>query len=218
MKRVAVILSGCGVHDGSEIHEAVLTLLALDREGAEIVCAAPDIPQAYVFDHQRGKAVKDETRNVRTESARIARGPVENVAELDPAAFDAVIVPGGYGVVKNLSDFAFKGTDFAVNPDVGDFLRRFHELRRPIGLLCISPAIGAHLFGREGFRYTIGTDQETVLALAPLGGKHVSCGVENIVVDDELNIVTTPAYMLAHRITEAEEGINKAVKEVLARA
>jgi enhancing lycopene biosynthesis protein 2 len=218
MKRVAVILAGCGVHDGAEIHEAVLTLLALDRAGAEVVCAAPDIPQAYVFDHQRGKASKGETRNVRTESARIARGPVKDVAELNPSDFDAVIVPGGYGVVKNLSDFAFKGTEFSVNQDVADFLRKFHELRRPIGLLCIAPAIGAHLFGRDGFRYTIGTDQETAMALAPLGGKHVNCGVEDIVVDDELNIVTSPAYMLAHRITEAEEGITTAVKEVLARA
>jgi enhancing lycopene biosynthesis protein 2 len=218
MKKVAVILSGCGVHDGAEIHESVLTLLALDRAGAEAVCAAPDIPQAYVFDHQKGKAAKGETRNVRTESARIARGPVRDVADLDPAEFDAVIVPGGYGAAKNLSDFAFKGTDFSVNPDVAHFLQKFHATGKPIGLLCIAPAIGARLFGKEGFRYTIGNDDETATALAPLGGKHVNCGVEDIVVDDELNIVTTPAYMLAHRIGEAEVGITKAIKEVLARA
>lgn len=218
MKKVAVILSGCGVHDGAEIHESVLTLLALDREGAEIVCAAPDMPQAVVFDHQKGEVVEGETRNVRTESARIARGPVRDVADLDPAEFDAVILPGGFGAAKNLSDFAFKGSDFDVNADIASFLQRFHATGKPIGLICIAPAIGAHLFGKEGLRYTIGTDQETADALAPHGGEHISCPVQELVVDEERNIITTPAYMLAQRITEAEAGINKLVMQVLARA
>lgn len=218
MKRVAVILSGCGVHDGAEIHESVLTLLALDRAEARITVAAPDMPQAQVYDHQNGRVVEEETRNVQVESARIARGPVENVRDLDPDAFDAVILPGGYGAAKNLSDFAFRGRDFEVQTDVGDFLRRFHATGRPIGLICIAPAIGARLFGQEGLRYTIGTDEETAEALAPQGGRHVPCGVHDIVIDDERNVVTTPAYMLAGRITEAEAGINKLVAEVLARA
>jgi len=218
MKKVAVILSGCGVNDGAEIHESVLTLLALDRAGASVVFAAPDVQQAHVVDHQEGAPVDGATRNVRSESARIARGPVKDVADLDPAEFDAVILPGGYGAAKNLSTFAFDGTDFEVNSALATFLRSFHELKRPIGLICIAPAIGAHLFGREGLRYTIGTDQETASALAPHGGEHVDCSVEDIVVDDKLNVVTTPAYMLAQRIGEAETGINKLVTEVLARA
>ena len=218
MKNVAVILSGCGVNDGSEIHESVLTLLALDRAGARVVCASPDVMQAHVVDHQTGQVAEGASRSVRSESARICRGPVRDVAELEPSEFDAVILPGGYGAAKNLCSFAFDGKDFEVNAAVATFLREFHELGRPIGLICIAPAIGAHLFGREGLQFTIGTEVETALALEAHGGTHVPCRVDEIVVDDRLNVVTTPAYMLAGRITEAEAGINRLVAEVLARA
>jgi enhancing lycopene biosynthesis protein 2 len=218
MKRVAVILSGCGVQDGAEIHESVLTLLALDRAGAEVVFAAPDIEVRQVVDHQAGSPAVGERRNVRAESARIARGPVRDVSELDPAEFDAVILPGGYGAASNLSSFAVDGAEFEVEPAVASFLERFHATGKPIGLICIAPAIGARLFGGEGLRFTIGDDQDTAGALASHGGEHVVCPVHGIVVDERLNVVTTPAYMLAGRITEAEAGINKLVGEVLSRA
>ena len=218
MKKVAVILSGCGVQDGAEIHESVLTLLALDRAGAEVVFAAPDIEVRQVVDHQKGGPAAGESRNVRAESARIARGPVQDVGELDPADFDAVILPGGYGAAKNLCSFGFDGADFEVEPGVASFLGRFKATGKPIGLICIAPAIGARLFGEEGFRFTIGDDAETAGALATHGGVHVDCPVDEIVIDERLNIVTTPAYMLAGRITEAEAGISKLVDEVLSRA
>lgn len=217
MKNVAVILSGCGVNDGSEIHEAVLTLLALDHHGATVTCAAPDIQQAHVIDHQKRAPATGETRSVMSESARIARGPVRDVADLDPEDFDAVILPGGFGAAKNLCTFAFDAKDFEVNGDVASFLTRFHETGKPIGFMCIAPAIAARLFGEEGLRFTIGTDRETAAALSAFGGTHVDCPVDEIVIDDELNVVTTPAYMLAQRITEAEAGITKLVDAVLAR-
>jgi enhancing lycopene biosynthesis protein 2 len=217
VKTVAVILSGCGVQDGAEITEAVLTLLALDRRGARAVCAAPDTAQAELFDHQRGTRVVGETRNVMSEAARIARGPVRNVAELDPAEFDAVILAGGWGAVKNLCDFAFNQSDFQVREDVASFLTRFHALERPMGFECSAPAIAARLFGKEGVKFTVGTDTATGEALAAHGGTHVECPVDDIVVDEALNIVTTPAYMLATRPTEAEAGITKLVDAVLTR-
>lgn len=215
MKRVAVILSGCGVFDGAEIHESVLTLLALDKAGATVTVAAPDIPQHHVINHQTGQPAEGETRNVRVESARIARGPVKTVAELDPKDFDAVILPGGFGAAKNLCTFALAGADFEVEPTVATFLRTFHSLGRPIGLACIAPAIAAHLFGSESVRFTIGHDPGTAAALSAAGGIHVDCPVGDVVMDEARKIVTTPAYMLATRISEAEAGINRMVAAVL---
>lgn len=217
VKTVAVILSGCGFMDGAEITESVLTLLALDRRGARTVCAAPDIRQAELFDHQKGAVEAGASRSVRAESARIARGPVRDVSELTPEDYDAVVLPGGWGAVKNLSDFAFNQGDFRVDEGLASFLTRFHALGRPMGFICIAPAIAARLFGNEGIKFTVGTDTATGAALAAHGGTHVECPVDDIVVDEALNIVTTPAYMLASRPTEAEAGITKLVDAVLAR-
>jgi enhancing lycopene biosynthesis protein 2 len=217
VKTVAVILSGCGFQDGAEITEAVLTLLALDRRGVRTVCAAPDIQQAELFDHQKGVVDAGRTRSVLAEAARIARGPVRDVSELAPEDYDAVVLPGGWGAVKNLSNFAFDQGDFRVDGGLASFLTRFHAMGRPMGFICIAPAIAARLFGKEGVRFTVGTDTTTGAALAAHGGTHVECPVDDIVVDEALNIVTTPAYMLATRPTEAEAGITKLVDAVLAR-
>ena len=165
MKRVAVILSGCGVYDGAEIHESVLTLLALDKAGAEVTAAAPDIDQYHVVNHQTGEVAEQESRNVQVESARIARGPVASVADIKPDDFDAVVLPGGFGAAKNLSSFAVEGAQCSVDESVAECLRRFHEADKPIGFACISPAIAAKIFGNKGVRLTIGTDAETAAAL-----------------------------------------------------
>jgi len=218
MKKVVVLLSGCGVYDGAEIHESVLTLLALDRAGANWSCAAPDIPQLHVIDHQRGEVAQGEARNVRTEAARIARGPVLDVAEVDPNDFDAIILPGGYGAAKNLSSFAIDGTHLQVEEGTANLLRRFRAAGKPMGFLCIAPAIAARLFGEEGILFTIGNNPEEAKALVAHGGVHRDCPVDEIIVDDRLNIVCTPAYQLAKRIGEAERGITRLVEEVLARA
>lgn len=218
MKKVAVILSGCGVFDGAEIHESVLTLLALDRANAQILCAAPDVPQHHVVNHLTREPVPGETRNVLVESARIARGNIIPLCELQVEEVDAIILPGGFGAAKNLCDFALTGKDFTVHPEVATVLEAAHRAGKPIGFVCIAPAIGARLFGREAVEFTIGSDAPTAAALEAGGGRHVNCNVRNVVIDRRLKVVTTPAYMLAGRITEAEAGINKLVQAVLEMA
>ena len=215
MKRVVLILSGCGVYDGAEIHESVLTLLALDKAGADVTVAAPDINQFHVVNHQTGEVMQDESRNVLVESARIARGPVEKVADLQVGDFDAAVLPGGYGAAKNLSSFAVDGAGCSVEKSVADFLRKFHEAGRPIGFACISPAIAARIFGGEGVQLTVGNDEDTANALEASGAKHVNCPVEAFVIDEALKIVSTPAYMLGPRISDVETGITRWINAVL---
>jgi enhancing lycopene biosynthesis protein 2 len=218
MKKVAVILSGCGVFDGAEIHESVLVLLALDRANAEIICAAPDIPQREVVNHLTKQVSKAESRNVLVESARIARGSIIPLSQLKVNEVDAIILPGGFGAAKNLCDFASKGANFEVHSEVAAVLRAAHRAGKPLGFACIAPAIAAQLFGPEKVEFTIGTDQGTASALQKSGGSHIACPVRNVVVDRKHKVVSTPAYMLAQRITEAEAGINKLVQAVLEMA
>ncbi len=218
MKKVAVILSGCGVFDGAEIHESVLTLLALDRANAKVTCAAPDVPQHHVVNHLTQQPVPGEQRNVLVESARIVRGNIIPLSRLKAADVDAIILPGGFGAAKNLCSFALAGEDFTVHPEVAKVLQEAHKLGKPLGFVCIAPAVAAKLFGAEKLEFTIGNDAGTAQALQAAGGRHVNCAVHNVVVDRRLKIATTPAYMLANRITEAEAGINKLVQAVLEMA
>ncbi len=218
MKRVAVILSGCGVFDGAEIHESVLVLLALDRANARIICAAPDVPQHHVINHLTKQPASGETRNVLVESARIARGNIIPLSQLKVGDIDAIILPGGFGAAKNLCTFALAGETFEVNPEVAEIVQKTHQAGKPVGFVCIAPAIAVKLFGKEQVEFTIGNDASTAKALAASGGTHVNCNVFNVVVDRRLKIVTTPAYMLAQRITEAEAGISKLVQAVLEMA
>lgn len=212
-KKVAVILSGCGVYDGAEIHESVITLLRLDQRGAQVQCFAPNVTQHHVIDHLTG-AEMPESRNVLTESARIARGQAKDVRELRAEDFDALIVPGGFGAAKNLSDFAGKGADCSVQPDVLQAARSFAQAGKPIGLICIAPTLATQIFG-EGVSCTIGNDAETAGALEKMGARHVECAVEDIVEDEQHKLVSTPAYMLAGSISEAASGINKLVDRIL---
>lgn len=212
-KKVALILSGCGVYDGAEIHESVLTLLRLSQQGAQVQCFAPNKPQMHVINHLTGEEAPEQ-RNVLVESARIARGNVKDVRELKAADFDAVILPGGFGAAKNLSDFAVKGADCTVDADVLAALGGFREARKPIGLMCIAPALSARIFG-DGVRCTIGNDAGTAQALEAMGAQHEVCTVENIVFDSGHCLVTTPAYMLAQNMAEAAVGISALVDKVL---
>ena len=214
-KKIGVVLSGCGVMDGSEIHEAVLTLLAIDRAGAEALCMAPNVRQTHVINHLTGEESKGETRNVLTESARIARGKIRDVLAVKASDVDALVFPGGYGAAKNLCDYAFKGPECAVNADVARLAREVHSAGKPIGVVCIAPALAARLFGDEHPQITIGTDKNTAKDLEKMGAKHVACPVTEFVVDKERKIVSTPAYMLAQSIKEAAEGIEKLVSTVL---
>lgn len=213
-KKIAVILAGCGVYDGSEIHESVLTLLRLSQQGVQVQCFAPDIAQHHVINHLTGEEMA-ESRNVLVEAARIARGNVRDVRELLAADFDALLIPGGFGVAKNLSDFAFKGDAAHVQPDVLAAAQSFAQASKPIGLICIAPALAAAIYG-NGVQCTIGIDPDVSGVLARMGAEHVNCGVADIVVDSAHKLVTTPAYMLANNIAEAAQGINTLVDEVLA--
>jgi enhancing lycopene biosynthesis protein 2 len=213
--KVGVILAGCGVYDGAEIHEVVITLLALDRAGVETVCMAPNVHQAHVINHLTGEVAAGESRNVLVEAARIARGQVRDLATVDAAELDALIIPGGFGAAKNLCDFAFKGAECAVNPEVARVVRAVHAAGKPIGAMCIAPAILASLLGAENPRLTIGNDAATAGALVTMGAQHVDCPTSATVYDSQHKLVTTPAYMLAGWIAEAAVGIEKLVAEVL---
>jgi len=214
--KVGVLLSGCGVYDGAEIHEAVITLLSLDRAGAEILCMAPNVEQLHVINHLTGDVATGEKRNVLVEAARIARGNIRDLATVDPSELDALILPGGFGAAKNLCDFALKGSECSVHPEVARVVRGVHAAGKPIGAICIAPALVAKLLGDQHPKLTIGTDEETAQALERMGACHEACGVEGVVVDREHKLVTTPAYMLARSIAEAAAGIEKLVSEVLA--
>ncbi|MHA6673154.1 isoprenoid biosynthesis glyoxalase ElbB [Enterobacter mori] len=213
MKKIGVVLSGCGVYDGSEIHEAVLTLLALSRQGAEAICFAPDKSQADVINHLTGEPMA-ETRNVLIEAARIARGAVQPLAQADASTLDALIVPGGFGAAKNLSTFASEGAECYVDPDLKRLAQALHAAGKPLGFICIAPAMLPRIFDFP-LRLTIGTDIDTAEIVEDMGGEHVPCPVDDIVVDEDNKIVTTPAYMLAQSITEAATGIDKLVDRVL---
>lgn len=217
--RVGVLLSGCGVFDGSEIHEAVLTLLALDRAGAEAVCMAPDVPQRHVFDHQAGRVAEGETRNVRTEAARIARGPVRDVADARADELDALVLPGGYGAAKNLSDFAFAGADAQAQPDVARLLGAMLDAQKPVGVACIAPAVLAAVLRdrKESAELTVGDEGDASAALAKMGIVHVPCTVAEHHADPARPIVSTPAYMLPVSIAEVARGIDGWIAAVLER-
>lgn len=213
-KNVAVVLSGCGVFDGSEIYESVITLLRLDQQGAQVQCFAPNIEQMHVINHHTGEAVEGESRNVLTEAARLARGNIKDLAEAKAEDFDALIVPGGFGAAKNLSDFAVKGSGLTVNGQFLAFAQAFHQAGKPVGMVCIAPTMSAAIFGK-GVECTIGKDADTAGAIVATGGVHKDCEVDDICVDQARKLVTTPAYMLAGRISEAATGINKLVDQVL---
>lgn len=212
-RQVAIILSGCGVQDGSEIHEAILTLLRLDQLGIGYRCFAPDIPQSVV-NHLTGEPVPDEVRNVLVESARLARGNIDALDALEPEDFDAVILPGGLGVTRNLSDFAEAGADMTVLPLLRDKLVAFFEDRKPIGMMCIAPLLVPRALG-QGIPVTVGQDAGVAGAISSMGGLHKSCGPEDVVIDREHRVLTTPAYMLTDRLGEAAVGIFKLVDRLV---
>jgi enhancing lycopene biosynthesis protein 2 len=213
-KRVGVILSGCGVFDGTEIHEAVLTLLALDRAGAEYVCAAPDMEQLHVLNHMTQEEM-DEKRNVLIESARIARGDITNLSSLKADAIDALIIPGGFGAAKNLSNFAVKGPEATVHPEVTRILKEMLDAAKPIGAICIAPATLTRALSDVSPEVTIGTDTGTAAGIESMGGRHIACAVDEIHVDSVNKIVTTPAYMLGPGIKDVATGIEKLVQKII---
>ncbi|QQD18101.1 isoprenoid biosynthesis glyoxalase ElbB [Spongiibacter nanhainus] len=214
MTKVAIVLSGSGVFDGSEIYESVLTFLALEEKGVEYQCFAPDIQQLHVINHLTGDVAEGESRNVLVEAARLARGEIKELGEARVEDFDALIVPGGFGAAKNLSDFAIKGADMSVLPAFLDFAKGMHAAGKPVALICIAPTMAARIFG-DGVKCTIGNAEDVAEAINTMGGKHQACPVDEVCIDADNKLVTTPAYMLAGSISEAGKGIRRCVDEVL---
>lgn len=220
--KVAVMLAGCGHLDGAEIREAVLALLALDQHGANFQCVAPDDWQHHVVDHRVGQPAEGERRNILAESSRIARvGQCLDLAKANPADYDALVLPGGYGVAKNHCSFAFKGTDATVRPDVAAFVKAFFDAGKPVGAICIAPALVAlTLAGSDRHAVlTIGNDAGCAAALNALGARHQDRpSAREIVIDEALKLVTTPAYMFDDaRLADVWIGIERCVAEVLKR-
>lgn len=209
MKKLAGVLAGSGFLDGSEIQEVVMTLLAFERLGVELEWFAPDREQAHVVDHLRAAPIK-ESRNVLQESARMVRGAISPLNRLDPADFDGLVLPGGFGAAKNLCSFAFEGAGMQVLQELAIRVTGFHKQNKPLGLICIAPVIAAKVLGEAGHQplVTIGTHQETAAAITSWGARHEECGPEAICCDPRNLLVSTPAWNAAERATQVEVGIN----------
>jgi len=209
--KFAIILSGCGVFDGAEIHEATMTMLAVTRSGGSYDIFAPDAIQHHVINHINGTEM-DETRNVLIEAARIARGKIKALTEYRVEDYDALILPGGFGVAKNLCTYALDGTEFTINKAVEEALKSTHAAGKPIGALCISPVLLAGVF--SGIDVTIGKDKATASDIEKLGAVHIESGPGEIVIDNKNKIITTPAYMLDSTIADIADGADNLVKAI----
>jgi len=217
MKKIGVVLSGCGVYDGAEIHESVITLLAIDRAGAQAVCMAPNVDQMHVVNHVTGEEAAGEKRNVLVESARIARGEIKDISTVKAEDIDALVFPGGFGAAKNLSSFAVKGENCDVHPEVLRLVKEFAAKQKPQAVLCIAPAMMAKIYEDAPKKpvLTIGNDKETSGKIEIMGSRHQDCAANDFVFDAENKIVSTPAYMLGQSISEVAEGIEKTINELI---
>ena len=212
-KKFAVVLSGCGVFDGAEIHEATLTLLAIMKNGGTYQCFAPDIYQHHVINHLTGEEI-NERRNVLVESARIARGKIKPLNEFKADEFDAIIFPGGFGAAKNLSSIAFDGASAKINTEVERSVLEMHKQGKPIGALCISPAVIAAII-RNNVEVTIGDEKATADVIEKMGGKHKTTTHGEVTIDKKNKVFTTPCYMLDATILDIENGAMNVVKEMI---
>lgn len=212
MKKFALVLSGCGQHDGSETHEVILTLLSMDQENVKWEAFAPDIKQKRVVNHVT-ESVNDEVRSVMQESARLVRGKIKPITEAKISDFDAVIFPGGVGAVDTLCDWFEKGAEFNFNSDVKDLIDNAVKLKKPMGFICIAPMMIPKIY--RSAKLTIGNDQSLATQIHEMGSKHIECSADEVVVDKENKIVSTPANMVANSIGEVYKGIRKLVKELV---
>ena len=210
--KIAVVLSGCGVYDGAEITESVLTLYALSKNHVDYEIFAPDIEQHHVVNHLNGNT-SDEKRNVLVESARIARGDIKPLGRFSADSFDAVIFPGGFGVAKNLCDYGIEGTDCTVNGQVATVITEMHDKKKPIGALCISPVLIARILG--DVELTVGQNEKTIMDVEELGAKHKETTHTEVVIDQSHKVVTSPCYMLDASVAQIGEGTEEVVKALL---
>jgi len=210
--KFAIVLSGCGVYDGAEIHEATLTMLAIAKKGGTYEIFAPDVRQHHVINHITGE-VMDEYRNVLVESARIARGKISALDSYNPADFDAFILPGGFGVAKNLCSYAFDGASCRVDNVVERALIDTHRAGKPIGALCISPVLIAKVISEVDV--TIGDDEATAMHIEEMGAVHIKTGNREVVVDTANRIVSNPCYMLDASIVDIAMGAENVINAII---
>jgi enhancing lycopene biosynthesis protein 2 len=192
--------------------------LALDKCGVEIELFAPDIEQYHTVDHDSGKEL-DQKRNVLVEAARIARGKIKKLKDADSSKLDGIIIPGGFGVAKNLSTFAFEGARAKVNSDFEKLVKNMFNEKKPIGAICISPAVLCLILKDKGIHVTIGNDRATVEEISRLGAHHVVTSADGFYVDGDNKIVSTPAYMYEEttisKVSKGIEGCISAVVELI---
>ena len=212
MKKFAVVLCGCGPMDGSEIHESVMTLLAIDRNECQYTIFAPDADQFHVVNHYT-KEVMNEKRNMLVEAARIARGDIHPLTELKATNFDAVVFPGGYGAAKNLFNYAIKGTKAVVDAEVERVIKDFHANHKPIGALCISPVLMAKVLGN--ITITVGTDEKTIHDVETFGAQHINTQQTEVIADKENMVFTTPCYMLPATIADIADCAENLIETIL---
>jgi len=215
--RFAVLLAGCGVFDGSEIHESVSTLISISKNGCEYVCFSSDNLQYNVIDHSSQKGVKDENRNMMVEAARISRGEIKKIEDYNPNEFDALIIPGGFGVAKNFFSFVQDGINCTINESIQDAILKTHKAGKIIGAMCISPALVVRAFRDTGIQVEVtgGIDTELIVAIEKMGGKNVECDVKESYYDRSNKIVSTPAYISANNIYEVYQGVESMVNLII---
>lgn len=214
-KNIAVLLGGCGTFDGSEIQESVLTLLSIKQCEVNYQCFSIDEPQHHVTDHNSKSVDNNTIRNMLIESARIARGDIKNISELLVDQYDALIIPGGFGVAHNFCDFAIKGKDFSVRSDIARICLEFTKAEKPVGFICIAPVMIAKIYCGFNVKMTIGNDTQVADIITSMGMKHVNTMVDEICIDEKYKIVSTSAYMLAENIAQVYDGIFKLVSAVV---
>ncbi len=217
MPKIGVMLSGCGVFDGSEINEAVLSVYFLEKNGAEVIFLAPDNEQLHVVNHLNEQVAESDSRNVLIESARIARGKIKKLEEIEISNLDGLFIPGGFGVVKNLCTFALDGPNCKINESVKKLILNTVLAVKPLGAICIAPVLVAKSLENSGkhVKLTIGNDKNIAEAIETMGAIHINSSVSEAICDKENKIVSTPAYMLGQGVLEVADGISKAVKEFM---
>lgn len=211
MKKIAVLLSGCGVLDGSEIHEAVTAMLAIQQHGMEYQCFAPEGNVSRVMNHVLKKPM-DETRRMPVEAARIARGDISVLSSFNPDNYDALVIPGGLGAITNLCDFAMYGPECNVHPDVEKAIVAMHDAKKPIVGLCIAPVLITRVL--HNITVTIGNDPETICSIKLMGGNHQICSAAEVCIDKANKIVTTPCYMLDKTLKDVAISTSNAIKDL----
>jgi enhancing lycopene biosynthesis protein 2 len=216
MPKIGVILSGCGVFDGTEVTEAVMTMYFLEKKGADIVYMAPDIQQYHVVNHLNGELSEGGGRNVLEEAARIVRGNIKNMKDINIDELDALVIPGGFGAAKNLTSYAIDGNNCKVNQDVKDAVKKIIEAKKPLAAICIAPVLVAKALEGTGIKskLTIGNDEKVAGSIKSFGATHVECPVKEAVVDEKNKIVTTPAFMLGQNTLEVAAGIEDTIEKL----